>query len=53
MWKARAGVTVFDFAIPFLKTEVVHIQSDIDTDFPLPSSYWNSQIGGIRYIVAG
>lgn len=58
MWSAKKGATQFDFSIPFQKEDeeacnTDHIVSDLESDnTDLPCSYWNSKVGGIRYIVA-
>lgn len=64
MWNARKGTTTFPFAIPFQRSSEIedgapsavarHITTELESDSPLPSSYWNQQIGGgVRYVLAG
>jgi hypothetical protein len=51
MWPSRAGKTQLPFSIPFADDNNECILTET-TASPLPSSYWNSRIGGIRYIIA-
>lgn len=54
MWRAKKGTTAFEFAIPFeSKDEQPHCVTLVSPSGPLPSSFWNSKVGGIRYILAG
>ena len=63
MWAARKGSHSFSFAIPFERDEEglegapggekEHIITDLESDSPLPSSYWNPKVGGVRYVLAG
>ncbi|KAJ3025193.1 UNVERIFIED_CONTAM: hypothetical protein HDU68_007374 [Siphonaria sp. JEL0065] len=46
MWAARQGSTLFEFSIPLT-------QASPETTTPqLPSSFWNSKSGGIRYVIS-
>jgi hypothetical protein len=53
MWKARRGKSIFHFSIPFTKqAEINLISTSVNSPEPYPSSYWNSKVGGIRYVVS-
>ncbi|TPX66541.1 hypothetical protein CcCBS67573_g07777 [Chytriomyces confervae] len=45
MWAARPGTTVFDFAVKLCPEAK-------GANARLPSSFWNSRSGGVRYILA-
>ncbi|KAI8614588.1 hypothetical protein BC830DRAFT_1126607 [Chytriomyces sp. MP71] len=48
MWAARVGSTVFDFALK-LENATNAVKQKLAG---LPSSFWNSSFGGVRYIIS-
>ena len=53
LWPARRGrhVLPFVFSVAPAHSDAPHISTLVATA-PLPSSYWNRRVGGIRYLVA-
>jgi hypothetical protein len=56
MWKAKKGMTTFSFDIPVETSQENHdleyIKTDVLSEQALPSSYWNANYGGVRYVLA-
>ncbi|KAI9205176.1 uncharacterized protein BJ171DRAFT_617151 [Polychytrium aggregatum] len=52
MWSARGGLTKLPFSIAIGPGCNSAAQSSGEENAPLPSSFWNRQFGGVRYILS-